>query len=204
MRSRQQIWWWIGGFGLIAVIVGLLLAAEPKTDYLGTDQPRPTKGLAEASIVLEEFSDFQCPACKTAQASVKEVLSTFGDKVLLKYRHFPLVTIHTQAYRAALAAECANDQGKFWEYHDLLFDNQPNFSRDELVTYAQQLELNIEGSSGFAACLDSRAKTEIVRADMREGEDRKIGGTPTFYLNGELVSDWSKLKEIIQAKLIGG
>ncbi|MDZ4229757.1 MAG: thioredoxin domain-containing protein, partial [Candidatus Veblenbacteria bacterium] len=105
---------------------------------------------------------------------------------------------------AALAAECANDQGKFWEYHDQLFDKQPNFSRDELVVYATELGLTIEGESGFAACLDSRAETDVVRADMREGDQRKVSGTPTFFLNGEAVQDWSQLKAIIQAKLIGG
>jgi len=205
MHLSKQIWWWGGGLVVIVALVGILMAASSKPPYRGGDETaRPTQGPTDATLVLEEFSDFQCPACKSAQSTLKDVLATFGDRLNFRYYHFPLVTIHTQAFRAALAAECANDQGKFWEYHDLLFDNQPNFSRDDLVAYARQLDLNIDGESGFAACLDARAKTDIVRADMREGDNRNIGGTPTFFLNGEMVEDWSKLKELIQAKLIGG
>lgn len=182
-------WWWL---------------SNPRVTYLGAAATRPIKGSPEAKLVLEEFSDFQCPACKSAQPIVDEVIKTFGERIQFKYRHYPLITIHPQAFRAALAAECANDQGKFWEYHDLLFANQPNFSRDDLLTYARQLQLNIDGDHGFAACLDARAKTEVVRADMREGEKRGVRGTPTFFLNGEAIADWSQLKNIIQAKLIGG
>jgi protein-disulfide isomerase len=150
---------------------------------------------------LEEFSDFQCPACQAAQPVVKEVVDTLGDRIKLQFKHYPLVTIHTQAFRAALAAECANDQGKFWEYHDILFDKQPNFSRDDLLAYAEQLELKTDS---FAACLDARAKTAVVRADVAEGDKRGVNSTPTFFLNGEKVQDWTKLKELVQSKLVGG
>ncbi|OGF02748.1 MAG: hypothetical protein A3H14_02845 [Candidatus Doudnabacteria bacterium RIFCSPLOWO2_12_FULL_49_8] len=206
MKPGKKAAWWLGGVAVvIAVIVVVWLAAGPKPTYLGpADAARPAIGPTDAALVLEEFSDFQCPACKSAQPTIKDVVATFGDRVYFKYYHYPLVTIHTQAFRAALASECANDQGKFWQYHDLLFDNQPNFSRDDLVAYARQLELNIDGENGFAACLDARAKTDIVRADMRAGDERGIQGTPTFFLNGEAVADWSKLKDVIQAKLIGG
>ena len=116
---RKQIWWWLGwGVLVITAIVGLLQLSGSKTDYLGpAETTRPALGQSSASVVLEEFSDFQCPACKAAQPTVDEILATFGDRILFKYKHFPLVTIHTQAFRAALAAECANDQGKFWAYH---------------------------------------------------------------------------------------
>lgn len=205
MRSNKQIWGWLIGAGVVVALLGFLFSRGPKVEYTGSQEsPRPSQGQAESSLVLEEFSDFQCPACKSAQPTIEDVLNTFGDRIYFKYRHYPLVTIHTQAFRAALAAECANDQGKFWEYHDLLFTNQPNFSADDLVAYAKQLELKIEGEDGFSACLDSRAKTDVVRADMREGDQRGVSGTPTFFLNGELIQDWSQLKNTIQAKLIGG
>lgn len=205
MRSNKQVWWWFAGVGVVVVILGFLFTRGPKVEYTSSQEsPRPTQGPTDAPIVLEEFSDFQCPACKSAEGAVKDVLDTFGDRIYFKYRHYPLVTIHTQAFRAALAAECANDQGKFWEYHNVLFENQPNFSRDDLVSYAKQLELKIDGDDGFSSCLDSRAKTDVVRADMREGDQKGVSGTPTFFLNGEQVSDWSQLKSTIQAKLIGG
>lgn len=205
MTSRKQIWWWLGGLVFVGGLVWILIATSSKPPYNGGQETtRPTKGPADVTIVLEEFSDFQCPACKSAKPVVDDIIATFGDRIIFKYLHFPLVSIHTQAFRAALAAECANDQGKFWEYHDILFDNQPNFSRDDLVTYARQLNLNIDGEAGFSACLDSRAKTDVVRTDMREGENRNVNGTPSFFLNGEAVADWSELKNLIQAKLIGG
>jgi len=201
--SRRTTWYIIAA---VAVVLAgwWLWAWAHRPTYPEINSPRPVKGSATATIKLEEFSDFQCPACKAAQPLLKEVLATFGDRVSLTFKHFPLVSVHTQAFRAALASECANDQGKFWEYHDALFDNQPNFSRADLITYAQQLQLRIDGDDGFAACLDARAKTKVVRQDMSEGDKRGIDSTPTFFLNGQRLQDWSKLKELIQAKLAGG
>lgn len=190
------------GLGLVAVVAGIWwwqVASRPF--YPEITSPRPVKGGTGASVVLEEFSDFQCPACQAAQPLVADLLTTFGERIQLAYKHYPLVTIHPQAFRAALASECANDQGKFWEFHDLLFEKQPNFSSSELKTYAESLGLSRES---FAACLDSRAKTEVVRSDMSEAERRGVNATPTFFVNGERVEDWSQLKEIIQGKLIGG
>jgi len=166
----------------------------------------PILGEEDAPVTMVEFSDFQCPYCarffEQTFPQLKENYIKTG-KVKLAFRHLPL-SFHQYAQKTAEASECANEQGKFWEYHDLLFDNQPNFSRDDLVAYARQLELNIDGENGFAACLDARAKTDVVRADMRAGDERGVQGTPTFFLNGEPVADWSNLKDIIQAKLIGG
>jgi len=195
--------WWGG------IIVGLLLVGGVswwfgtqinKPFYPIINSPRPIKGPAQAGLLLEEFSDFQCPACKAANSVVIEVEQTFGDRLQLSYRHFPLISIHPQAFRAALAAECANDQGKFWEYHDKLFEKQPAFSSSDLIGYAGDLGLD---KTKFAACLNSEAKTDVVRADMREGDKRQINATPTFFLNGQKISDWTKLKEIIQGKLLG-
>ncbi len=203
MATKKQIWWLVG-VGLVIIVSGVWLITRSKPVYLGEDQPRPPLGPVDAKIIIDEYSDFQCPACKSAQTVVKDVLASMGDRVQLRFYHYPLVTIHTQAFRAALAAECANDQGKFWQYHDILFDKQPQFSRDELVEYARTLGLTIDGDKGFAACLDSKARTDAVRADMSEAKKFEISGTPTFYVNGERVADWPKLKEYIQAKLIGG
>ncbi len=205
MRKQTAVGWSVAGVVFVIAVVFLISRAADRPSYAGpTGVVRPPmKGGSSAAIVVEEFSDFQCPACKSSQPVVKEVVDTFGDRIKLTYRHFPLVSIHTQAFRAALAAECANDQGKFWEYHDKLFENQPNFSRDELVSYANDLGITVEGESGFAACLDSRAHTEEVRADMREGDQRGLNGTPTFYVNGEPVPDWTQLKQVIQGKLLG-
>ncbi|MBI5466569.1 MAG: thioredoxin domain-containing protein [Candidatus Kerfeldbacteria bacterium] len=193
--------WIVGGVIIVVAVAVIVWFNKSKPFYPDINSPRPVKGSSEADITLQEFSDFQCPACLAAQPVVQDVIKTFSDRLKLEYKHYPLVTIHTQAFRAALAAECANDQGKFWEYHDLLFANQPSFSTDELLGYASQLDLKADS---FAACLDSRAKTSVVRADVAEGGKRGVNATPTFFLNGEKVQDWTKLKELIQSKLVGG
>ena len=172
--------------------------AKSQPQYANIDSPRPIKGDPKSSIVLEEFSDFQCPACGAAQPVVQEVLKTYGDKIAFHYRHFPLLSIHANAFSAALAAECANDQGKFWEYHDLLFKNQKDLRQATLLRLADETDLN---KDFFAACLKSRAKARVVQADMQEGERRKINSTPSFFLNGELVQNWQALSSLIGAEV---
>lgn len=98
---------------------------KPKTVSVGTSSVRGKTG---ASVTVIEFSDFQCPFCTRVSPTVKKVLSDYGDKITFVYKHFPLVSIHPRAHIAAQAAECAKDQGKFWEFHDQLFDNQTDWS----------------------------------------------------------------------------
>ncbi len=201
MKPQQKGWVWFG----VVVVLGLgawwVFSASNVPNYPKVDSPRPTQGSVSARVKVEEFSDFECPACKAAEPTAQDVIKTFGDQILFSYRHFPLVTVHYQAFTAALAAECANDQGKFWEYHDSLFQHQPNLSKSDLKTYAADLKLNPDS---FGACLDSRAKTDVVRADIAEGDKRGGNATPTFFVNGQRVADWSKLKDIIQQALVGG
>ena len=183
---------------LAGVVVLSVWYAKSQPQYANIDSPRPIKGDPKSSIVLEEFSDFQCPACGAAQPVVQEVLKTYGDKIAFHYRHFPLLSIHANAFSAALAAECANDQGKFWEYHDLLFKNQKDLRQATLLRLADETDLN---KDFFAACLKSRAKARVVQADMQEGERRKINSTPSFFLNGELVQNWQALSSLIGAEV---
>lgn len=199
--SRTKILVASGVLLAAALVVWIWRASANRPHYPEVNSPRPILGKADAAISIEEFSDFQCPSCQAAQGTVKDVVQTFGDRIVFRFRHFPLLQVHTQAFRAALASECANDQGKFWEYHDKLFEVQPAFSRSELVSYARDLGLD---EASFSACLDSRAKSGVVRDDMRDGEQRNVRGTPTFFVNGEAIADWTKLKQIIQGKLVGG
>lgn len=192
---------------LIAVVVILVLAGalvywftRSTPFYPEINSARPFIGSRESKVQLEVFSDFQCPACKAAEPLVKEIIQTYGDKIGYSFKHYPLVVVHTQAFRAALASECANDQGKFWEYHDLLFSKQPEFSEGQLISYAKDLGLK---EQDFTNCLLAKAKAEVVRKEMKEGDDRKVDSTPSFFLNGEKVSNWTELKNIIQAKLLG-
>ncbi len=200
MRQINKVWY-IGGVIIIAIAGLWWWSVATKPFYPEITSPRPAKGLSGAVVQLEEFSDFQCPACKAAQPIIDDVIETFGDRVHFTYKHYPLVQAHTKALTAAMASECVNDQGKFWEYHDILFDKQPALSRAELITYATQVGVDV---TKFTVCLDSRAKLGIVRADMAEGDKLGVQGTPSFFLNGVLINDWFKLKELIQAKLAGG
>ena len=144
------------------------------------------KGNAEASVVLVEYSDFQCPACASFQPVMEQVMSAYGEKIRFEYKHFPL-PIHPYAQQAALAAEAAGQQGKFYEYHDLLFKNQQAWSQSVtpgslFLQYAQELGLDMDK---FRQHQKSSILRDNVRADMNEARELGLTGTPTFFLNGE-------------------
>ena len=186
----------------IAIAVGIALFVSACTpEYSDPKPPRATHGNPQATVVVEEFADFQCPACGAAYGLVKELTEKFGDTVYWKFYHYPLTSIHPYAFNAALAAECANDQGKFWEYHDKLFENQQKLTSGDLYDYAGQLGLNVDS---FKACVKSRAKSPTVRADMDLGDQRGVNSTPSFYVNGVLIEDWSALETRINAALTPG
>jgi protein-disulfide isomerase/uncharacterized membrane protein len=147
-----------------------------------------------ASVVIVEFSDFECGHCGHAFQNLKRVLPRFGNDVALVFHHFPLdsacnpsVTsaMHRYACLAAMAAECAGEQDRFWEYHDTLFANQSALDRQSLIGYADRLALD---HSKFLACLDSDRPRRRIEADVREAARLGITSTPTFFLNGRTVA----------------
>jgi protein-disulfide isomerase len=152
------------------------------------------KGSADAPVTIVEFSDFECGHCKLAYEGLKQTLPMYGKDVQVRFHHYPLDAAcntsipagggHKFACLAAMAAECAAAQGKFWEYHDTLFDNQPSFSRDELLGYADDLGLD---RTRFTACLDSDAPRAAIRQDVASGTKLGVESTPTLYLNGRTV-----------------
>jgi protein-disulfide isomerase len=148
----------------------------------------PAKGPVDASVTVVEFSDFQCPYCaRFTQETLPAILSNYSDKVRFVFMNFPLTSIHANAEKAAEAAECAYDQGAFWEYHDLLFQNQAALDADSLKGYAASLGLN---ASQFNECLDSGEKADEVEKDMTAAQKavQEAGldrfGTPAFFING--------------------
>jgi protein-disulfide isomerase len=144
----------------------------------------PAKGAPNAPVEIIEFSDFQCPFCLRADPTVQQVLKTYGDRIHFVYRHFPLPN-HPNARPAAEAAACANEQGKFWPYHDLLFANPAKLSAADLKQHAVELGLN---TSQFNACVDSHKLKAQVDADVRDGEEAGVNGTPAFFINGREIS----------------
>ncbi len=160
---------------------------------------RPFKGREDASIVLTEFSDFECPACKATVPLVQYLDEQYGANIRIEYKHLPLRAIHKNAYDAAIASECANDQGLFWEMHDLIFGYQPNIGTSQLKAIAA----DIEGmdTTAFNACLDAGARKDIVNADLSEAAGLGLNGTPSFLYNGQIVQNRAELEPMIRRDL---
>jgi protein-disulfide isomerase len=145
----------------------------------------PVRGAADAPVTVVEFSDFECPFCKQTQPILKQLLERYPGKVRLAYRDFPLHSIHPQARRAAEAARCAHDQGKFWEYHDVLFTESPRLALEDLRRYGGQVGLDV---AKFESCLDAGVHRAAVQRDLDEGNRLGITGTPAFFINGRTLT----------------
>ena len=161
---------------------------------------RPSKGPATATVEIVEFSDFQCPFCLNAFPTVNQVLSTYGDRIRFVYRHYPLPN-HPAARPAAEAAQCAYEQGKFWEYHDRLFGNQALLADADLKQHAAVLGLD---AAQFNACYDSQKYKADVDTDIRAGDEAGVSGTPAFFINGRMLSGaqpFEAFKRIIDEEL---
>ena len=139
-----------------------------------------TKGSPKAKIQIVEFSDFQCPFCSRVTAPVDEVAKHYGDQISVTFKHFPL-SFHKEAMPSALAAECAAEQGKFWEMHDLLFKNQKELAADKYPVWAKELGLN---DAKFKECFDSQKYKSKIEGEMAEGRRAQVRGTPSLYING--------------------
>lgn len=145
-------------------------------------------GDENAPVTIIEWSDFQCPFCgRHSLQTQPSIVQNYVDagKVKIVFKHFPLDSIHPQATPAALASECAGEQGKFWEFHDLLFENQGSLSVANYKKWAADLSLD---TAKFNSCLDDQKYADKVKADLQEGLSAGIRGTPGFLVNGQLVS----------------
>jgi protein-disulfide isomerase len=143
--------------------------------------PARLRGSPTASVVIVEFSDFQCPVCRQVQPTLRNLLAKYEGKVSLAYRDFPLQRIHSQAQSAAEASRCAGEQGKFWEYHDLLFANPDKLNRAGLVEHARTLKLD---ERQFNSCLSSAKYRAKIQEDLEEGVRAGVSATPGFFING--------------------
>ena len=142
------------------------------------------KGPDSAPITIVEYSDFQCPYCHRANASLKQIEEKYPGKVRLVFRNFPLTQIHPNAAKAAEAGSCANDQGKFWPMHDRLFENQSKLTVPDLKEHAVALGLD---AAAFGTCLDSGKYTAEWKKTVDEGQKYGLSGTPSFFINGRLL-----------------
>jgi protein-disulfide isomerase len=162
----------------------------------------PSFGPADSKVTVVEFSDFQCPYCSKAATAVKELKGKYGTKVHFVFRQFPL-SFHQNAHLAAEAALAANAQGKFWEYHDKVFDNQKAIERANLETYAKELGLKLEP---FKKALDSGEFKAKVDSDVKLGGEVAVQGTPTMFVNGKRIqnpTDTAAVSKMIDDALAG-
>jgi protein-disulfide isomerase len=162
--------------------VSILLS--PPRVQVGFD-PGRVRGNPKARVMIVEFSDFQCPYCSQVQVTLKSVLTKHEGSVSLAFRDMPVSQIHPLALGAAEAARCASEQGKFWEYHDLLFGDQGNLDRNGLIANAAKLHLD---DKQFDACLSTEKYKAQIQQDSQDGLRAGVSGTPGFFVNGIFLS----------------
>jgi len=161
----------------------------------------PAKGPATAPVTIIEFSDFECPFCSRVNPSIEEAIATYGDQLRVVFRQFPL-NIHPRAPKAAEAALCANEQGKFWEMHDAMFADQRKLEIADLKAKASSLGLD---QAKFDACLDGGKMAAQIAADMADGQKAGVTGTPAIFINGRAISGavpFADLAKVIDDELL--
>ncbi|MDZ4230140.1 MAG: thioredoxin domain-containing protein [Candidatus Veblenbacteria bacterium] len=144
----------------------------------------PVRGETGASVTVVEFGDFECPYCAETAVTVEKVISQSGGKLKLVWKDFPLPS-HSQAQAAAEAAQCAQRQGKFWEYHDALFSKQDSLNSTTYLSLAGELGLDFDN---FSRCLSSHETLPLIERNLAEGTAIGVDGTPFFVINGQAVS----------------
>lgn len=192
--------------GIVAVvIIGIILlftlpngsSIEPPFEAGVLHPLDNVKGNASSTVVLMEYADFECPACRSYYPMLREVFQEYGDRVQFVYRHFPLIGIHPNAEFAARASEAASKQGKFWEMHDLLFEKQNEWSKVADVSpifesYATLLGLDVQK---FKADWISKEVKDFVKAQRVHSLKSGLQATPTFFLKGEQIKNPNSAQE---------
>jgi protein-disulfide isomerase len=167
----------------------------PELPRIEVEAKGPARGPGGAPVTIVEFSDFQCPFCGREAPVIERLMKEYDGKVRLVFRHFPL-DFHPFAAKAAEAAACAADQGKFWEMHDQMFTNQQKLAVEDLKGYAKSVGVD---SAKFDKCLDSGEKKVLVDEDQKAGSQAGVNGTPAFFVNGIFINGAVPYEQIKQA-----
>jgi len=155
----------------------------------------PAKGAAGAPVTLVKFEDFHCPFCKEVQRTLGELMARYGERMRIVHMDFPIDALHPQARASHLAARCADEQGKFWPYHDALYAATPQSSPAELGSLARQTGLDLPS---FEACLSSGKHAAAVERDVSEGAQAGVTGTPAFYINGRMIGGAQPIEQFVR------
>lgn len=181
---------------IIVALFGVLMFTRDKGDAgnsSGGDSTAQatnhTVGAGTKNVTIVEYGDFQCPACKAYYPIVKAIKEEYGDQIKFQFRHNPLTSIHPNAFIGSRAAEAAGMQGKFWEMHDILYEQQDSWTQGSdptaaFVTYATQLNLDVDK---FKTDMTSKAVSDAINADLKAGQAIGVNSTPTFVINGKKV-----------------
>jgi protein-disulfide isomerase len=164
--------------------VEVLLSPPPIYRSAVSVEGAPARGAANAPVTIVEFSDFHCPFCRKAQGVLEELRVKYGAKIRFVYRDFPLDNLHPQAREAAEASHCAMEQGRFWEFHDRMFQSDPASSQAALKRIAKDAGMDV---AAFDACSGSGKYKAAVQASTQEGIKLGITGTPSFFVNGRML-----------------
>lgn len=204
--------------GLIIVFGGIVLvnrdndesasvSAEPSSHIYGAVEQvtpdgaaEPVTQVKEGAVELIEYGDFQCPACAAYHPLLQQLKEQYKDQLAFQFRHYPLVAIHPNAMAAHKAAEAAGMQDKFWEMHDLIYQQQQSWKdssnpNQTFAGYAEQLNLDMEKYNADVASAEVNA---IIQADLQAGRDRDVTGTPAFILDGQLIENPSSVEAFEQ------
>lgn len=188
----------ITGFVLIAVLVSAVkITRAVQGGNAPVEDPVKTKGPADAPVTLVVYSDFQCPACATARKPIEELKAKFSDVLKVQFRHFPIERIHEWALSAAQFSECAGEQGKFWPYHDKLYDEQATWSKDPnalqfFARYASEIGLDLEA---LGDCVTNPDIVARIRKERILGASEGVRSTPTMFVDGKALVGGKQLQE---------
>ena len=212
-----------GGVGYALALLDRTSVAEPRSPQVAAPaEDAPAEGISALDIDLEgraflgepdapvtviEMTDYECPFCRRHRQQVLgDLMAEYGGRIRYYSLHFPLTSIHPLAFRAAEAAECAHDQGRFWEYNEAMFDSTERLVPETLISLAGDVDMDV---AVFSQCLTSGSKRDVVVGDIQAGQSLGVRGTPTFFINGKLLSGARPLdvfRTVIDAELaaVGG
>lgn len=190
LTGETKLFWGIIITSIVLLVVGGFIVLRPTKAFTQSQlipKDTATRGSTDAVVYLVEFSDFQCPACKTFAPIVEQILQKHGSKILFAYRHFPLPQ-HPYAIYAAHAFEAANEQGKGWEMSDYLFENQVGLTETVINDGAKVLGLDIKQ---FEEAVSTKKYKQKIDQDLVDGKLLGVNSTPTFFLNGKKLNLFS-------------
>lgn len=161
----------------------LILAACVDTTGISPESSKPPRGNPQSVVQVVEYADLECPACRSAHTSVvRPLLQKYSTQIRFEYKHFPIRSIHRYTLELAEAAECAADQGKFWEYVDAAFENQQQLAKGKAAEWGSAL---VTDANLFSRCVRSHIKRDAILAEYDAGTAMGVKGTPTFFVNGK-------------------